>query len=153
MNRRSDGLHASPLGQAASKLRAGASEGGDNGCQRATIPGRLEASGIAQAIRQSVWLYPMANVLHVVAVVSFTGAVVVMDFALLGWLGDSNLVLARRAASVVIVMFALVAVTGLMLFIAEASHVAMNRVFQLKLVFIAAGADQCVAPRAPRARR
>lgn len=33
-------------------------------------------------------------------------------------------------------LFVAVALTGLVLFIAEASHVALNRVFQLKLVLI-----------------
>ncbi len=97
----------------------------------------IEQSGLGQAIRQSVWLYPAANVLHVVSVVSFTAAVAVMDFALLGWLGYSNLVLARRARQAAVALFVLVVATGLMLFIAEASHVALNRVFQLKLLFIA----------------
>lgn len=108
----------------------------------------LETSGLGQAIRQSAWLYPLANVTHVVAVVSFTAAVAVMDFALLGWLGYSNLVLARGARQAAIALFALVVLTGLTLFVAEASHVAMNRVFQLKLLFIAlAGANAILLGR------
>ena len=97
----------------------------------------LEGSGFARAVRQSVWLYPMANVLHVVAVTTFAGAVAVMDFALLGLIGDRNLELARRARQAVVGLFVIVVATGAVLFAAEASHVALNRVFQLKLLFIA----------------
>ena len=96
----------------------------------------IEGSGLARTIRQSVWLYPAANVAHVVAIVAFSGAVAVMDFALLGLLGDRNLELARRARRVVIGLFGVVLATGGMLFIAEASHLALNRMFQLKLLFI-----------------
>ena len=35
----------------------------------------LEQSGFAAAIRQSRWLYPFANIGHVVALVAFAGAV------------------------------------------------------------------------------
>ncbi len=44
----------------------------------------LEASGLGAAIRQSAWLYPFANIGHVVAVVTFFAAVAVMDVRLLG---------------------------------------------------------------------
>ena len=44
----------------------------------------LEQSGFAAAIRQSRWLYPFANVGHIVSLVVFAGAVAVMDLRLLG---------------------------------------------------------------------
>ncbi len=100
----------------------------------------LEASGLGAAIRQSVWLYPAANVGHVLAVVGFVSAVVVMDLGLLGVLAlrgrAALLASARRWA-----MGGLGAAvaTGAILFIAEASHVALNRVFQIKMVLIGVG--------------
>ena len=39
----------------------------------------LEASSFAAAIRQSLWLYPAANVGHIIALVFFAGSVAVMD--------------------------------------------------------------------------
>lgn len=97
----------------------------------------LEASGAGAAIRQSVWIYPAANVAHVVSIVLFAGAVAVIDLTLLGVLRPSGrlrvLAGARRWA---MTFFALVVATGLVLFVAEASHVALNRVFQVKLVLI-----------------
>ena len=94
----------------------------------------LEASGFALAIRQSKWLYPLANVGHIVALVFFAGAVTVMDIRLLG--GFAATAPGRNFA---IAAFAGMAVTGAMLFAAEASHLAVNPVFQIKFVLIGIG--------------
>ncbi len=97
----------------------------------------LEASGFGLAIRQSPWAYPAANVGHVVAVVLFFAAVVVIDLALLGRIGGGH-ALAMRARRAAMSLFGCVAVTGLVLFTAEASHLAVNPVFQLKIAVILA---------------
>ena len=44
----------------------------------------LEQSGLGAAIRQSVWLYPAANVGHILALTLFAGGVVAMDLRLIG---------------------------------------------------------------------
>ena len=44
----------------------------------------LEQSGLAAAIRQSVWAYPAANVGHIVSLTLFAGSVAIMDARLLG---------------------------------------------------------------------
>ena len=99
----------------------------------------LEESGFASAIRRSTWLYPAANVAHIVSLVCLAGAVTVMDLRLLGALSASDpALLLRRARACAIAALAAMALTGLMLFSAEASHLATNRVFQLKLVLIVA---------------
>jgi hypothetical protein len=100
----------------------------------------LEESGFAAAIRQSLWLYPAANVGHIVALVFFAGAVAVIDVRLLGGLAATapGRVL-TRARWVAVGALAAMAVTGFMLFSAEASHVSLNPVFQLKLALIGAG--------------
>jgi len=97
----------------------------------------LEASGLAAGIRQSVWIYPAANVTHVVSITMFAGAVAVIDLTLLGVLrpaGRARVLAGARAFAMAFMM--LVAVSGLVLFMAEASHVALNRVFQIKLALI-----------------
>src|SRR5947208_6404719 len=100
----------------------------------------LEQSGLAAAIRQSVWAYPAANVGHIVALTLFAGSVAIMDARLLGAFAaapPADVVRpARRAAMLGLL---LMAVTGSVLFTAEASHVAMNPVFQIKAVLIALG--------------
>jgi hypothetical protein len=100
----------------------------------------LEQSGFAAAIRQSLWLYPAANIGHIVSLVVFAGALAVMDIRLLGGLAATapGRVLAR-ARGVAIAALAGMAVTGFMLFSAEASHLVLNPVFQLKAILVGAG--------------
>ena len=100
----------------------------------------LEQSGFAAAIRQSRWLYPAANVGHIVSLIFFVVAVAFMDVRLLGGLAATTpgRVLAR-ARNCAIAAFAGMAVTGFMLFSAEASHLVLNPVFQLKEALVAAG--------------
>jgi hypothetical protein len=100
----------------------------------------LEASGFGAGIRQSVWLYPLANVGHVVAVVTFFATVAVMDVRLLGaFSATAPGVVIRNARRVAVAAFAAVAVTGSMLFAAEASHLVLNPVFQTKAILILLG--------------
>jgi len=100
----------------------------------------LEQSGFAAAIRQSRWLYPVANVGHIISLIIFVSAVAVMDVRLLGGLAATvpGRTLAR-ARNVAIAAFAGMAATGFMLFSAEASHLVINPVFQLKAALVAAG--------------
>jgi hypothetical protein len=100
----------------------------------------LEQSGFAAAIRQSPWLYPAANIGHIVALVFFVGAVAIMDVRLLGGLATTapGPLLVRARAFAVAALIGM-AITGFMLFSAEASHLAVNPVFQLKAALVGAG--------------
>lgn len=97
----------------------------------------IEQSALGVAIRQSVWLYPAANVGHILGLTLFAGAVAVLDLRLLGVFGATRpmdiLTPARRAA---IAAFLVMLLSGSVLFIAEASHVALNPVFQTKAALI-----------------
>lgn len=97
----------------------------------------LEASALGAAIRQSTWVYGSANVAHVAAVVVFAGAVAIMDVRLLGAFAaiPAGQVL-RQVRRVAVAAFCAILLSGAVLFIAEASHVALNPVFQIKVVLI-----------------
>jgi hypothetical protein len=100
----------------------------------------LEQSGFGLGIRKSLWLYPAANIGHIVALVFFAGAVAVMDVRLLGgFAATAPGRLLARARNFAIAAFAGMVVSGFMLFAAEASHLAVNPVFQLKAALVAAG--------------
>jgi hypothetical protein len=97
----------------------------------------IEASALAHTLRRSVWLYPAANVLHVLGVMTFFAAVAAMDVKALR---SSNVLGLRefigRVRPVAIVLLAILVTTGLLLFLSEASHIAHNAAFQGKLAVI-----------------
>jgi hypothetical protein len=100
----------------------------------------LEQSGLAAAIRQSVWAYPAANVGHIMALTLFAGSVAIMDARLLGaFAAAPPMDVVRPARHSAMLGLLLMAITGSMLFTAEASHVAMNPVFQIKAALIGLG--------------
>lgn len=95
--------------------------------------------GLGAYIRQSAWAYPAANVGHIVALALFAGAIAVMDLRLLNAIAGSPLrVIVRPARRAAAAALGLMLFTGAALFAAEASHVAANRVFQVKLLLILA---------------
>jgi len=100
----------------------------------------LEGSAFGQAIRQSHWLYMAANVGHVVSLAVFAGAIAVMDLRMAGaFAATAPGQLLRRARLFAIVAFLGLVLTGSVLFTAEASHVIMNPVFQVKAALIMLG--------------
>jgi hypothetical protein len=100
----------------------------------------LEGSDVGQAIRQSPWIYMAANVGHIVSLVVFAGAVAVLDLRMAGaFAATSPSYVLSRARRVTILAFLGLVATGAVLFTAEASHVIMNGVFQLKLALIVLG--------------
>ena len=100
----------------------------------------LEQSALGAAIRQSTWAYPAANVGHIVALTLFAGGVAAMDTRLLGaFAAAPPASIVRPARRVAMLGLLLMALTGSVLFTAEASHVAMNPVFQIKAALIALG--------------
>jgi hypothetical protein len=100
----------------------------------------LEQSGLGAAIRQSSWAYPVANIGHIVALTLFAASVAIMDLRILGaFAGTTPASVVHPARRMAMLGLGLMALTGLMLFTAEASHVAMNSVLQIKGVLIALG--------------
>ena len=100
----------------------------------------IEGSGIGAAIRQSTWAYMAANVGHILALFVFAGAIAVMDLRLAGaFAATSPSYVLRTARRVAMIAFLGLIVTGATLFTAEASHVILNPIFQIKLGLIALG--------------
>jgi hypothetical protein len=94
----------------------------------------LEASVLARAIRASVWLYPIANVLHVLGAMSFFAAVAAMDVkAMRTPVAADVRTFIRRVRPFAIAFFAVQAVSGVVLFLPEASHTGHNAAFLTKL--------------------
>jgi hypothetical protein len=97
----------------------------------------LEASALAQTIRRSVWLYPSANVFHILGLMVFFAAVAAMDVKAIYAKSEAELRSFIKSIRPVAVLALLVQVgTGILLFLPEATHIAHNRAFQIKLALL-----------------
>jgi len=109
----------------------------------------LEASAPAQALRNSVWVYPLVNAAHVCGVGLLIGAIVPLDCRLLGAWRDVPLVpLWRVLTRSAILGLALAVVSGAMLFSARATEYVTEGLFLGKLAAIGIGIANALALRA-----
>lgn len=101
----------------------------------------LEQRAPAQAVRESMWGYPIIEAVHILGFVVLVGAAFMFDLRLLG-LSRSLPVsgMARHLLRWSRVGAMAVVPTGLLLFMASATEMAASPVFRLKLVLIAAAA-------------
>jgi len=100
----------------------------------------LERSGFGLLIRDAVLIYPIANVVHVLAALVFFASVAIMDLRVLGALrADAGEAVIARFRPVAIGAFCVLLASGLILFTPEASAIIKNPSFQIKLALIAIG--------------
>ena len=101
--------------------------------------GALEASGLGQAMRQWLWLYPSVEVVHIVGIGLLFGSIAVLDLRLLGF---SRSISVKRLASHVLPWtagsFLLIIPSGLLMFTAHATEFVQSDVFVLKMLLILA---------------
>jgi hypothetical protein len=130
----------------------------------------LEASRVATAIRNSLYLFPLIESVHVIGLTLVVGTILIVDLRLLGVAST------RRPFSVVAadglkwtwVAFALTATTGALMFATNASTYYHNIYFRTKMsLLVASGLNVLIfdltarrsiytwdeKPRAPRAGR
>ena len=98
----------------------------------------LDASAVAAAMRGSTWLYPAVEVVHIVGFSVLVGSVAMFDLRVLGF-GRSVAVMAAGRLLLPWSMMSMLVIVpaGLLLFSAHPKELAVNQVFQLKLVLIA----------------
>ena len=111
-----------------------------------TPVGAIEASALAVAMRQSLWLYPIVEIVHLAGIALLFGSIAMLDLRLLGL---SRRIPVRRLAAHILPFtagaFVLIVPSGLMMFIAHASDFIQNEVFALKIgLILAAGANAAV---------
>lgn len=113
--------------------------------------GAIEASGLGQAMRQSLWLYPIVEIVHILGLALLFGSIVVLDLRLLGLSrGISVRKLATHVLPWTAASFALIVPSGLAMFVAHASDFIGNPVFLLKMGLIfAAGINAAVLHAGP----
>lgn len=97
----------------------------------------LEATALAEHLRQSRWTYPLVNAGHVAGIALIIGAVIPMDLRLLRLVGGPD-----PAATVAFLRpfavagLVLAASCGVLLFIAQASDYLGNPWFQAKMALL-----------------
>lgn len=97
----------------------------------------LEASDLASAMRGSLWLYPIVEIVHITGFVILVGSVAMFDLRVLGF-GRALPVqaLGRHLLPWSVASLALVVPAGLLMFAAHPHDFIGNKVFQLKLLLI-----------------
>ena len=102
--------------------------------------GALEASGLGQAMRQWLWLYPSVEIVHIVGIGLLFGSIVVFDLRLLGLARDIPVKrLARHVLPWTAGSFVLIVPSGLLMFTAHATEFIDSEVFIIKMLLIMAG--------------
>jgi hypothetical protein len=98
----------------------------------------LEQSGLGSAARGSAWVYPLANLGHVLGAALLVGAIATFDTQVLRRAKDIG-ALARAVTPVAAFGLALQVASGLVLLAADAMPVVVNKVFQFKMAMFALG--------------
>jgi hypothetical protein len=110
----------------------------------AAIPVWLEASALATTIRNSLYLFPLIESLHVVGITTVVGTVLIIDLRLLG-LASANRHFTAVASDVfrwTWLAFVLAAVSGALMFVTNATSYYGNVYFRLKMaMLVLAGAN------------
>jgi hypothetical protein len=99
----------------------------------------IENSGLGQLARSSVWLYPSANLIHVLGATLLVGSIAVFDILLLRRRYETAKAVTGTALTVAALGIVLQIASGIVLFSAEATALVRNPVFLIKMVIILAG--------------
>jgi hypothetical protein len=101
----------------------------------------LERLPLAVAIRESVWAFPLLEVVHIAAFAAMIGSVLMVELRLFGLARRLPLPeLGRLGAAIGMTAFAVIVASGSLLFLADASGYIANRAFAVKLGLIALAA-------------
>jgi len=98
----------------------------------------LEHTSVAAAVRESLWLFPAIETLHLLGMAVLVGSIAAFDLRLLGWMLRRQRVsaLAERLLPWSWAGFAVQLVTGALLFASEAVKVYPNPAFRLKMLLL-----------------
>ncbi len=102
-------------------------------------------SPLGSALRESTWVYPTVETIHVVGFALLVGSIVIVDLRLLGLRRNVALApLLRFVLPVTLLCLLLVVPSGLLLFAAHANDLIGNRAFIVKMLLLFAVATNAV---------
>jgi len=98
----------------------------------------LEQTTMGTHIRESLWMFPIIETVHIFGIILLVGATSILDLRLMGltFRDESVSKLAGRFIPWALVGFLIQVVTGLLLFSSEATKMYDNLGFQIKMVLI-----------------
>ena len=98
----------------------------------------IEMLPLAVAMRESLWLYPIIEIIHIVGFVTLVGSVAMFDLRVLGLTRSIPVTaLARHTLPWTLGALLLIVPTGLMMFTAHAGDLIGNRAFVIKMCLLA----------------
>lgn len=113
-----------------------------------TLASWVEAGALSQALRASVWLYPLVNTAHVVGIALLFGAIAPLDLRLLGcWRTVPPGPLLRTAVPVSVAGLVLALSSGALLFLARPLDYVREPLFGMKMVLLALAVLNALALR------
>ncbi len=108
----------------------------------------LQDSGFAAAIRGGAYLYPLLNVLHVLAVGLIVGSILALDFRVLGFVQSVSAADASRLLTPFAVAGLLIAVpSGFALYASDAVSLSQSNIMWIKIALVALGIANALAFR------
>jgi hypothetical protein len=105
----------------------------------------LQESAYAFVIRDSTWIYPTANLTHILGLALLVGSILILDLRLLGvgrWIHVDAL--SRLTTPFSILGICLSLASGSVLFSADAAALATNPIFGLKMAILAVAITNAV---------
>lgn len=114
----------------------------------------LEHSGLGAIMRESLYLYPLMNVLHIFGLILLVGAIGLLDLRILGFGRALPFeTCARYLTPLALLGLAVMAVSGFSLFSADAGPLSGSGIFRIKLVIVAAALANAILFRVLWQRR
>ena len=98
----------------------------------------MNNSDIGTGIRESIWLFPIVETTHVLALALSVGVLVWFDLRLMGWGMKHEPVsqIHKQVMPFAFVGFAIMMLTGVLLFWSEAEKCYLSGFFRLKVLFL-----------------
>ena len=98
----------------------------------------LEQTPVGASVRQSLWLFPAIETVHLLGMSALLASISVLDLRLMGVFrrGESVSLLARRVLPWAWAAFSVQVITGGLLFSSEAVHMYRNPAFRVKMLLI-----------------
>ncbi len=99
-----------------------------------------EHTALGTVIRESIWMFPVVEAMHLLGLALIGGAVLIVDLRLFGW-GLRRLPVAQIAQDAhpwLVGSTVVMLVTGVLLFLSEATKCYFNAAFWAKMAFLLA---------------